>query len=444
MNEPLIERLFWLIRLRWIAVIGVILAILFANLIIELDLPVFALYSICFVLAVYNLVFYFITTYLKRSSSQLFGFAGKIANIQISLDLLILASLIHFSGGIENPFIFYFIFHMIIASILLSPFASFLQAAFAVSLFIFMALLEYLGVLPHYSLQGFLPATLYNDPFYILGISFVFISTLFIAVYMATSISSKLKEREKSLAEANESLEEKDRIKSEYVLRVSHDIKEHIAAIESCIDPVVEGITGTLNDKQKDLLGRANRRASRLLFFVNALLEITRIKLTKKLRMETFSFREVLEAIIEDISAKTKSKQQKFLINISQKIDKIKGVRVYLEEAILNLLHNSVKYTPVGGTISLNVVDQSASLLVQIEDNGIGIPNEDLPHIFDEFYRAKKARQLEVMGSGLGTSIAKKIVELHNGRIWVKSKEGQGTKFFIELPKKEHYDSQDI
>jgi signal transduction histidine kinase len=434
-GDQLVERLFWLIRLRWIAVVGVVLTVLFAYLFIGLPLPIISLFSITFVLAVYNLIFYFVASRIERSLGGAQRLVEKIANIQISLDLLVLTALIHFSGGIENPFIFYFIFHMIIGSILLSRRASFLQATFAAFLFTGMVGLEYWGILPHYPLRGFISATLYNSWLYVAGVSSVFVTTLYIAVYMASSISIKLREREKSLEEANKQLEEKDRIKSEYVLRVSHDIKEHIAAIQICVDPVVEGIAGPLNAKQKDLLERADRRASKLIFFVNALLEITRIKLTRELRMESFSLLEVLESIKEDIKTKARNKNQTFKMEVDPSVDRIRGVRVYIEEAILNLLHNSVKYTPEGGVISLKVEDRRNNLRIEIKDNGIGISAEDLPQIFDEFYRAKEARQLEKMGSGLGTSIAKKIVEMHGGGIWVESEEGKGTTFFIEIKK---------
>lgn len=434
-SDQLIERLFWLVRLRWIAVIGVVLTVLFADRVIGLKLPVFPLVGITFILALYNLIFYLVASRIERNLGGVQRRVERIANIQISLDLMILTALIHFSGGIENPFIFYFIFHMIIGSILLSRRASFLQATFAVFLFVGMVGLEYWGVIPHYPLLGFIPATLYNSWFYVAGVSSVFVTTLYISVYMASSISNKLREREKSLEEANRLLEEKDRIKSEYVLRVSHDIKEHIAAIQICVDPVVEGITGPLNAKQKDLLERADRRASKLLFFVNALLEITRIKLTRQLKMESFSLLEVLEAIKEDIKSKARNKNQTFKMEVDPSVDRIRGVRVYIEEALLNLLHNSIKYTPEGGAISLKVEDRRNTLRIEIKDSGIGISTEDLPHIFDEFYRAKKACQLEKMGSGLGTSIAKKIVEMHGGGIWVESEEGKGTTFFIEIKK---------
>lgn len=430
-NSNLIERIFWLIRLRWIAVAGVLLTISFTQRIFALSLAAFPLYVLTLLLALHNIVFFCI---IKKKNSKSLSHANEIANIQISLDLVILTALIHFSGGIENFFIFYFIFHMIIASILLSRRASFGQATFAISLFTGMCVLEYSGFLRHYCLRGFIPYTLHNNPSYISGISFIFATTLYIAVYMASSISTKLREREKSLQEANILLREKDRIKSEYVLRVTHDIREDLSTVQSCIDPVTKGIAGSLNNEQKDLLTRAKERTGRLLTFVMALLEITRIKLMRQLKMEPFSLTQLAEGVCERIKARAESKNISFKVDIKPSIE-IRGVRLYIEEAIANLLANSIKYTRPGGEVKLSITNNDDKVLVRVEDTGIGIPEDELPHVFEEFYRAKNAKQMEKDGTGLGLAIVKEIVDLHKGEIRIESEEGKGTTARIRLPK---------
>ncbi len=435
-KDGLIERIYWLIKLRWVAITGVVLTVLFAKQVLDVSLNSISLSIIAALLAIYNLAF---MLYLKRleknKPAQLILIANRIANIQISLDLLSLTVLIHFSGGIENPFIFYFIFHMIIASILLSRRASFLQATFAVFLFALIIWLEYAGFLKHYCLKGFVLNDLHANKVYILGISFVFISTLYLAAYMASSISVRLREREKSLKEANLLLEEKDRIKSEYVLRVSHDIKEHLAAVESCIEPVTSGITGALNSGQKDLLLRAEERTNKLLFFVKALLEITQIKLSKNIEMGYFSFKNTVDNAIAFVEAKAKAKGIEITLRMDSGIDLIYGAQIYIEETIANLLANAVKYTSEDGKINIDIKDRQETLLIQISDTGMGIPRDEIPKLFNEFYRATNARKTEREGTGLGLAIAKQVVERHNGKIWVESEEGKGSTFSIILPK---------
>jgi signal transduction histidine kinase len=435
-QNGLIERIYWLIRLRWVAAIGVALTIFFTDQILNIFLPFFFLYSVAILLAIYNFIFLiYLNRINKKRLENLSVIANRIANIQISLDLLCLVILIHFSGGIENPFIFYFIFHMIIASILLSRRASFLQATFAIFLFCSMVILEYFGILSHYCLRGFIIHNLHDNSIYVSGVSFVFITTLYIAVYMATSISLRLKQRERSLKEANKLLQEKDRAKSEYVLRVTHDIKEHLSAVQSCIEPVMDGIVGKLNEKQLDLLLRADRRTDRLLFFVKALLEISRIKLSDHIKMAYFSLSKTVRNAIAYVETKAKNKGIILDVHIEPSIDKIRGSQLYIEETISNLLANSIKYTSEGGKINLDVVDKGESILIQIKDTGIGIPQDEIDKVFDEFYRASNAREVERDGTGLGLSIAKQVIERHRGKIWVKSEEGKGATFFILLPK---------
>ncbi|PIP67949.1 MAG: hypothetical protein CO035_03595 [Candidatus Omnitrophica bacterium CG_4_9_14_0_2_um_filter_42_8] len=435
--EGLLERINWLIRLRWIALTGVILTVFVVQKVVRLSLPFFPLYLIPILIGLYNSAFFLYTRHIwKKQPEDIETRAIVFANLQIGLDLLSLTALIHFSGGIENPFIFYFIFHMIIASILLSRRASFLQATFTACLFVSMAGLEYFNILGHHCLKGFVVNDLYMNKVYILGTSFVFITTLYLAAYMASSISVKLRLREKSLKEANLLLEEKDRIKSEYVLRVTHDIKEHISAIQSCIDPVAEGMLGELNPGQKDLIRRAGTRTSKLIFFIKALLEITRIKLSRDIEMKDFSIVKTAENAIILVDPRAKAKSIYMSRRIDAGVDIIKGAQVYIEETIANLLANSVKYTPKGGKVEITIEDKDGSVLIRISDNGIGIPKKELPYIFNEFYRASNAKELERDGTGLGLSMAKQVVERHNGRIWVDSEEGRGSTFSIMLPKK--------
>ncbi|MFH1853911.1 MAG: HAMP domain-containing sensor histidine kinase [Candidatus Omnitrophota bacterium] len=431
-HNDLFERIHWLIRLRWIAVAGVFLSVFFVRSFLKIPVPALPLYSIAVILGIYNLTS---LIYINGSKANFSAIANRVANTQISLDLFILTALIHFSGGIENPFIFYFIFHMIIASILLSQRASFLQATCAVTLFSMMVVLEYLGILSHYCLVGFISSDLHNNAVHISGISFVFVSTLYIAVYMATSISKRLREHEKSLKETNAQLKQKDHIKSEYVLRVTHDIKEHLAAIQSCIEPVTGGIVGSLNEKQMNLLQRADERTGKLMFFVKALLNVTRIKLSREIRMARFVFGDTLKEAIYNVASKAKDKNISIVSSGEDAIHEIRGAREYIQEIIINLLANSIKYTPRNGKISINVNDKGNSILIEIKDTGIGIPEDELPKIFDEFYRASNAREIEKDGTGLGLSIAKQVVERHNGKIWAESDQGKGSTFFIMLPK---------
>ena len=256
-EQKLIDRVYWLTQLRWVAILGVAATILTVPRFFRIPLETGALWRAAAFLALYNGLFAWLIPLLQLR--QMYGAIKALANLQIFLDLTCLALLIHFSGGVENPFYFYFIFHIIIAGILLSRRETFILATYAVIIFLAIMVGEQRGLLQHYGVLGIFAASLYQSSTYVLGVSFVFVSTLYIAAYLTTSISNRLHERERIIIKANELLGEKDRIKSEYVLRVTHDLKEDLAAIHTCIEPVQKGFTGKLNEEQTNLLSRADR-----------------------------------------------------------------------------------------------------------------------------------------------------------------------------------------
>jgi signal transduction histidine kinase len=434
-SNSLIERAYWLIQLRWIAIATLFGATLVAGEVMQVHLPASALYTMVGVLLVYNLLLYVLLRYGAREGRELpAGRIGRILTLQISADLLILATILHFSGGIENPFSFFFVFHMIIASILRPRWQSYLQATLAVLLFGGLLLLEAAHAIPHYDLTGFAGHGLYDDATFVLGFLFVFTITLYLVVYMTTSISEQLRLHQESLERANTLLEEKDHVKNEYVLRVTHDIKGHLAAIESCLDVVLNGMLGPLNEKQKDFVERAQRRTTKCLAFVMALLKLTRMKLSGRLELEHFSLRNCVLSSLASVQSRAREKSIVLHHQIDPAIDKVMGEAVLIEETITNMLFNAVKYTPAGGRVGLEVVPEGNFVQVKIVDTGIGIPDAALPYIFQEFYRADNARAVERDGTGLGLAFAKQVVERHGGRIWVENNPGGGSTFTFTLP----------
>ncbi|UCG56718.1 MAG: HAMP domain-containing histidine kinase [Phycisphaerales bacterium] len=434
-NARLVQRAFWLIRLRWVAAISVGAGTFFCSNVLGIVIQERALYGIAILLTAYNLAVYLLLRHFTGARDEVPYIAVKRAiNFQMCADLLILTVLLHFSGGIENPLVFYFIFHMILASILLSVRESYLQATFAVLLFGLLVVLEYTHVLPHHCLEGFVGHCSYRAGLYILGVFFVFASTLYLVVYMASYISVRLKRAEKAHIQANTLLREKDRIKDEYVLRVTHDIKGHLATIQSCLGVVANGTIGRLDEQQADFVKTAHTRTKKLTAFVKTLLKLTQLRLNGESQMDVFSLRDTVCSAVTGVKAKARDKSITVESDIQLSRDRIYGNQVSVEEVITNLLLNAVKYTPENGTIAVRTKNENGSALVEISDTGIGIPEDELGNVFDEFFRASNARAVEKDGTGLGLSIAKHIVERHGGRIWVESSQNKGTKLAFTLP----------
>lgn len=433
-DERLLKRAYWVSRQRWIAAALVCAATYGSTNFFGISLNSVPLYLIGVLLVAYNALLILLLKHFTRGEFPRYEAVKKIVAFQISADLVILTFVLHYSGGIENPFVFYFIFHMIIASILLSVTESFLQATFACLLFGFMLLFEYEQIIPHYCLKGFISNCLYQDTRYIMGTYFTFVTAIFLVVYMASSIASKMKKAEEGYREANELLRQKDRIKDEYVLRVTHDIKGHLAAIKSCLDVVVRKMAGDLNPQQQDLLETSQRRTTSLNNFVKALLNLTTMKLQGKMEMSRFSLGDTIAGALSTIESNASAKSISLVRKIDVASDEIFGNQVSVEEAIIDLLLNAVKYTPEKGTVTLRAEDNCAYVRIEVEDTGIGIPQKEQNRIFEEFFRASNARNFERDGTGLGLSIVKQIVESHKGRIGFESKENVGTKIWFELP----------
>jgi signal transduction histidine kinase len=434
-SNSLVGRAYWLIRLRWVAIATLATATFVAGKVMQISLPASALYAIAGLLLVYNLVLHELLRLWTRGGKEPSPTRiGDLLTFQISADLFILATILHFSGGIENPFSFFFVFHMIIASILRPRWQSYLQATLAALLFGGLLFLEGARFIPHYALTGFAGHGLYDSGTFVLGFLFVFTITLYLVVYMTTSISEQLRLHQGELEKANVQLREKDQVKNEYVLRVTHDIKGHLAAIESCLDVVANGMLGPLNERQKDFVGRAHRRTVKCLEFVMALLKLTRMKLSGHLDMERFSLRRCVVSSLASVQSQARDKAISLHHEIDPSVDDVLGEPLLIEETITNMLFNAVKYTPNGGRVGIEVKRDGTFVRVRIADTGIGIPEGALSQIFQEFYRAENARAVERDGTGLGLAFARQVIERHGGQIWAENNPGGGSTFTFTLP----------
>lgn len=245
----------------------------------------------------------------------------------------------------------------------------------------------------------------------------------------------ELQKKEKALREANIQLKEKDRIKDEYVSRVTHDIKGHLAAIQTCLYVAASKSSGPLNEKQSDFLGRSLDRTAQLTDFVKELLNLTQMRLSGQLEAKDFSLPDAISRALETVAPKAKDKSITVTSSVDPSVGQITGDEFSINEMITNLLFNAVKYTPEGKTIHLESKCQDDHVRIDIIDTGIGIPANELDSVFEEFFRATNAKESEKDGTGLGLSIVKQIVDRHGGKISVKSREDQGTTFTVTLPK---------
>jgi signal transduction histidine kinase len=428
----------WLISIRWIAAGGLLAAIAGARFLLRVELPLLPLCLGALFLILYNCACLIADRNLEKDfeSRSWLPRAQGLANIQVSVDLAVLTWLLHFSGGIENPFSLYFVFHMIISSILLTNRSAFLQATLAAALFGAVCLAETTGALPSYPLwreEGI--SSPYSIPRFLATFA-VFVSALYICVYFTTTIVNQLRQHEAELEKSNAKLREQDSLRSRYVMAVSHDIRGPISGIESCLRVVQDGYTGTLPEKALEMIARASSRAKHLLTFVRDLLDVSKMRTQDRLRTERFPLVTQISQTAEALKPQLDAKRLAFRIAAPEGDPVVEADRHATDQLFGNLIGNAVRYTGEGGRIDVLVEtgDQQGFVRVTVEDSGIGIPVESIPWIFDDFYRAGNAKALTEEGTGLGLSIVKRIVEMHGGKIWVESRLGEGTSFLLTLP----------
>jgi len=437
-NNKLYRFALWLVRLRWLGVFSIILVTFISSRLLEISVREFSLYILAIIFLMLNILLRF---WLKRILQIKDRDPARplriLTNFQISADFLALTIMLHFAGGIENPFIVYYIFHMIMASIVLAPRDSFFQVTLALILIGILSLFEYSGILPHYALEGFVSHDLYQNEKYLLATGIIFISTSYLVVYITTSIVMQSRRHEDAYINANLELEKKDEIKSEYVLRITHDIKGHLAAIQGCLNVLHTKAEGSINQECEEFLESASQRTSILIRFVKDLLYITKLKLSNEFITAPFSIRESLQKIVASMESSAREKSIRFNLEIDETVNQINGYQISIEELISNLLGNAILYSEQNSQISLVAKDLEKQVLIEIVDSGPGIPEQEQALVFEEFYRGSNIINTSE-GTGLGLAIANKIVKNHGGRIWVESTEGKGSKFCFTLPVESH------
>jgi len=441
---------------RWTAILGVIIATLVATRVFHISFPTLPLYLICAFMTAYNLVLLRQVRSLKaKNAGSLLNKIRFYGSIHIILDLLTLMVLLHFVGGIENPFIFYFVLHIIGASIALSPKAVYSLATTALLMVVLLVGLEYAGVVPHINLEGFAPPDLYQEVSYILAILVVLASALYISTYMATSVSAELRRRQQQVVELREHLleektgqleqasEEIAKLEEErnrflrFLGIAAHDLKAPLTAIQGFFWVMLGGYSGKLTDKQRNMLERSSQRIKELLDLISDLLDIPRIKAGTKTivdEMAEVSLHQVVKRSLDDLRNLAKQKGVKLKVELPRSLPKIHGSLPRLQRVVTELLTNATNYS-LEGTVTIRVTEEDNDIKVEVMDSGIGIPAEELPRVFEEFFRASN---VQTKGTGLGLSIVKGLVETHGGRIWVESpcpENNTGSKFTFTLPK---------
>jgi len=227
-------------------------------------------------------------------------------------------------------------------------------------------------------------------------------------------------------------LKELDRIKSEFVSVVSHDIRSPLTTIRGYME-LLERV-GPLTPQQAEFLARIEQSMATITDLIGDLLDTGRIEAGLDQEAALVQLDDVVMRGVQALRLSAEAKQHTLSCDIAPGLPPLMGNARRLEQLVTNLLSNAIKYTPEGGAIQVTLKAEGAYLMLRVTDNGIGVPPEDQPHIFEKFYRVQSEATADISGTGLGLSIVKSVVERHGGRVWVESAPGQGSAFIVLLP----------
>ena len=221
-------------------------------------------------------------------------------------------------------------------------------------------------------------------------------------------------------------------VRRDFITNISHELRTPVASLKVLAETLQEG---AIDDPTvaKDFLNKIDTETNRLAQMVNELGELSRIESGEaSLKVKPIDMGEVAKRVLERLKPQADKAELDLVMDIPSGLPKALADKERMEHVLINLFHNAIKFTPSGGTINIAAKAEADNIQVSIADTGIGISADDLPRIFERFYKADKARAGG--GTGLGLAIAKHIVEAHGGKIWAESIEGKGSTFSFSLP----------
>ncbi len=426
-------RVVWLIQLRWVAIAGVVLALGLSTLFGWLASGVPILGVVAF-MATYNVVFW----HVGRRPSTDAGDVGDQRHIflQILCDLGALTMLLHWSGGVSNPFVLFYAFHMALAAMLLSRRAVVVLGATAFLLYGGVSVAEHTSLLPAHPLvltagaeQGTLTGTPPSEPAALLVGRLLALVMMLAGVGYFVQAVEQQRRRTKALVLQRERLamsrERMARI-GEISAGVAHTVRNPLHGVQSCID-LLNTRAVALDGSDRELLELASEGVVRIEQVTRRLLRLARDRPPQKVRMDVVELIEdalkfvTLRRAEEDIELETQ------LEHVVADLDPDK-----MSEALISLLDNATLACKEGGSIfvdSYQTPDREG-VCIAVRDTGAGIAPDDLQKVFDPFFTTKTVGE----GSGLGLAVARQTVEDHGGEILVESTPGHGTSFLVRLP----------
>lgn len=228
---------------------------------------------------------------------------------------------------------------------------------------------------------------------------------------------------------------ELDRMKSDFISIVSHELKTPLTSINGFVRLMAAERVGPVTEKQRHYLDVVQKQTESLTVLINDLLDLSRIEAgIIEVCHEPLVVSEVIGGVMQQLDNLAHEKEITLRVDIAADLPMISGDQARLGQVFMNLIHNAIKFTPQGGDIRIKAMKMGEFCLVKISDNGIGISAQDLPRIFEKFYQVDSSSTRRQSGTGLGLSISRQLITAHGGEMWVNSTRGKGTTFSLTVP----------
>ena len=442
----------WLIKLRYMAVIILFGFLLTGEYLFDFQLTqrqVTAISVLCFIILAYNIVIQSLRGYVSVNA-EAFN-ALHLSLLQIILDLTALMFLVYFTGTLESPLYMFFIFHMIIGSLILPGYIVYFTAGIISGMMALLTFLQRYRIIESHIIKGLYVGNRPNTFMYDLLFIIIFSIMLFISVYIANKIAHQLYKREQQLRNSLAKLNEAEITKQKYTIGIVHEIKTPITAVQSIIELIKNGYVGSISDEVAQKLNRAQIRSEEALQLIKNVLNISKLRLLDISLSDDIIISETVNSIVEAHSEIINLKSITVSLMDKRKNDRrLRSDKILFSLVVSNILSNALKYVGEKGKVEINVYGDDEKIFLEISDNGIGIPGQEKEKIFDQFYRASNIDKSLHEGTGMGLAVVKEIIVKLGGVIDVISpshlgtENNPGTTFRIMIPYKVKQNEYDI